>query len=279
MMKSSKIASPAPSERLYQLARAFRLPTIAEEAAKRLLSAGHSEALDVLVDIFEMEAEDRLERRIERLRREAKLPSGKTFETLEWERFPKKLQAKFKGLSQGEFAERAENVIIFGLPGVGKSHVASAIGHSLVSQGRSVLYTPTYRLIQDLLASKRDLDLPRKLRKLDNFEVLILDDIGYTQQSAEEIEVLFTLLAERYERRSVIITSNLVFSEWEQIFKNPMTTAAAIDRVVHHATILEFKVSSYRSEQARGRISETKQDKESSPTAKRPEKGTDSGDE
>ena len=93
------------------------------------------------------------------------------------------------------------------------------------------------------------------MRKLDNFEVLILDDIGYTQQSAEEIEVLFTLLAERYERRSVIITSNLVFSEWEQIFKNPMTTAAAIDRVVHHATILEFKVSSYRTASAHQRQS------------------------
>ena len=254
-MTMSQTASPAPADRLYHLARGFRLPTVAEEAAKRLLSAGHSEALDVIIEVFEMEAEDRLERRIERLRRAANLPPGKTFETLEWERFPKKLQTKFKELKRGEFAERAENVILFGLPGVGKSHVASAIGHGLVAQGRSVLYTPTFKLIQNLLASKRDLDLPRKLRKLDNFEVLILDDIGYTQQSAEEIEVLFTLLAERYERRSVIITSNLVFSEWEQIFKNPMTTAAAIDRVVHHATILEFKVSSYRTASAHQRQS------------------------
>ena len=253
---------PSPSDRLHQLARAFRLPTVAEEAAKRLLAAGYSDALDVIVEVFEMEAEDRLERRIERLRRAANLLPGKTFETLDWSRFPKKLQAKFKELSYGGFAERAENVILFGLPGVGKSHVASAIGHSLISQGRSVLYTPTFRLIQDLLASKRDLELPRKLRKLDNFEVLILDDIGYTQQSAEEIEVLFTLLAERYERRSVIITSNLVFSEWEQIFKNPMTTAAAIDRVVHHATILEFKVASFRTAAAQSRQTQTDDEEE-----------------
>ena len=139
-MTMNQTASPAPADRLYQLARSFRLPTVAEEAAKRLLSAGHSEALDVVVEVFEMEAEDRLERRIERLRRAAKLPPGKTFETLEWERFPKKLQAKFKELRRGEFAERAENVILFGLPGVGKSHVASAIGHSLVAQGLSLIH-------------------------------------------------------------------------------------------------------------------------------------------
>ncbi len=255
MKRLPRLSTPTPAEKLYSLAQSFRLPTIAEEAAKRLLAAGHSEALEILAEVFEMESEDRLERRVERLRRASKLPPEKTFETLEWDRFPKKLQAKFKELSLGDFSERAENVILFGLPGVGKSHVASAIGHSLISQGRSVLYTPTFRLIQDLLASKRDLVLPRKLSKLDNFDVLILDDIGYTQQSAEEIEVLFTLLAERYERRSVIITSNLVFSEWEQIFKNPMTTAAAIDRVVHHATILEFKVPSYRTKSARQRQS------------------------
>jgi DNA replication protein DnaC len=97
------------------------------------------------------------------------------------------------------------------------------------------------------LAAKRDLDLPRALRQLENFELLILDDIGYVQQEAQEVEVLFTLLAERYERKSVLITSNLVFSEWDRIFKNPMTTAAAIDRLVHHAEILEFNASSYRT--------------------------------
>jgi DNA replication protein DnaC len=114
---------------------------------------------------------------------------------------------------------------------------------------------PTYKLVDGLLRAKRDFALEPELRRLDRFEVAILDDIGYVQQSREEMEVLFTFLAERYERRSVAITSNLVFSEWSQIFKDPLTTAAAIDRVVHHATIIEFgpDISSYRAEQANRR--------------------------
>ncbi len=92
--------------------------------------------------------------------------------------------------------------------------------------------------------------MPRALRRLDRYDVILLDDLGYVQQSAEDAEVLFTLLAERYERRSLVITSNLVFSEWQRIFGNPMATAAAIDRIVHHSVILEFDVSSYRGEDA-----------------------------
>ena len=143
-------------------------------------------------------------------------------------------------LARGDFVERANNVLLFGLPGVGKSHLACALGHALVDAGRSVLFTPTYQLVQELLAARRDLCLPRALRRLDVFDAIILDDLGYVQQTAEEAEVLFTLMAERYERRSLIITSNLVFSEWDRIFKNPMTTAAAIDRLVHHAAIIEI---------------------------------------
>ena len=128
-----------------------------------------------------------------------------------------------------------------------------ALGHRLVEAGHSVLFAPAYRLVQELLAAKRDLDLPRRLRKLDNFDFLLLDDLGYLPQGAEESEVLFTLIAERYERRSLGITSNLVFSEWERIFANPMATAAAIDRVVHHSVILEFDVPSYRTNAAQQR--------------------------
>jgi DNA replication protein DnaC len=113
-----------------------------------------------------------------------------------------------------------------------------------------VLFSPTFRLVQELLAARRDLKLPGALRKLDLFDVVVLDDIGYVQQAPEEVEVPFTLMAERYERRSMLITSNLVFSQWDQIFKNPMTTAAAIDRLVHHSTILEFDVPTYRTEGA-----------------------------
>ena len=119
--------------------------------------------------------------------------------------------------------------------------------------GYSVLFTPAYRLVQELLAAQRDLQLPRALRKLDNFDFLVLDDLGYLPQGAAESEVLFTLMAERYERRAIGITSNLVFSQWDQIFQNPMATAAAIDRVVHHSVILEFDVPSYRTSEAQDR--------------------------
>jgi DNA replication protein DnaC len=122
-----------------------------------------------------------------------------------------------------------------------------------VAQGHSVLFIPTFRIVQDLLAAKRDLSLPKALRKPDAFELLILDDIGYVQQNADEIEVLFTLLAERYERRSVLVTSNLAFSEWDRIFKNPMTTAAAIDRFVHHCFIVDFNGKSVRAEAAKAK--------------------------
>ncbi len=113
-------------------------------------------------------------------------------------------------------------------------------------------------MLDRLLRAKRDLELERELRRLDRFDVLILDDIGYVQQTREEMEVLFTLLAERYERRSVVITSNLVFSEWDRIFKDPMTTVAAIDRLVHHSIILEFgqDMTSVRAEQAAKRNKE-----------------------
>ena len=162
-------------------------------------------------------------------------------------------------LCSGEFVEQAENVLAFGLPGRGKTHLVCAIGHELTQQGHAVYFTPTYRLVQRLLAAKRDLTLEKELRRLDRYDVVILDDIGYVQQNRDEMEVLFTFLGERYERRSVMITSNLVFSQWDRIFKDPMTTAAAIDRVVHHSVILELTCSSYRSDQAMKRTSTNKE--------------------
>ena len=163
------------------------------------------------------------------------------------------LQARHSIVAASSFLERTANVLCFGLPGTGKTHAACALGHALVQHGHAVLFTPTFQLVQELLAAKRDLALPRALRRLDAFDVIILDDLGYVQQSAEEVEVLFTLMAERYERRSMIITSNLVFGEWDQIFKSPMTTAAAIDRIVHHSVILEFDGPSIRAEEAKKR--------------------------
>ena len=163
---------------------------------------------------------------------------------------PLALCQQFDHLAQGSFIDRGVNVLAFGLPGAGKTH---ALGHRLVEAGHSVLFAPAYCLVQELLAAKRDLDLPRRLRKLDSFDSLLLDALGYLPQGAEESGVLFTLIAERYKRRSLGITPNLVFSEWERIFANPMATAAAIDRVVHHFVILESDVPSYRTSAAQQR--------------------------
>lgn len=242
---------PPPTEQLTALLGTFGLTTAAEEMVPRLTQAGHQDAVPVLVEVFDAEAEARRQRRIARLRRAARLPPGKTFETLDAGRLPLPIVQRLKELATGTFLETATNVLAFGLPGVGKSHALCAVGHALVEAGHSVLFTPAYAVVQELLSAKRDLELPRALRKLDLFEVIVLDDLGYVQQSPEEAEVLFTLLAERYERRSVMVTSNLVFSQWDRIFRDQMATAAAIDRLVHHAVLLEFDVPSYRTDRSR----------------------------
>jgi DNA replication protein DnaC len=135
--------------------------------------------------------------------------------------------------------------------GRGKTHVAAAIGYELVQRSHRVLFCTTHRLVERLLVTKRDLELDQELRRLDAFAVVVLDDLGYVQQDRDQMEVLFTFLAQRYERKSVIITSNLVFSQWDRIFKDPMTTAAAIDRIVHHSVILEMTGKSFRTETAK----------------------------
>lgn len=240
---------------IQQTASQLRLPTIARQGTQPFEKSGHQDALPSFLESLEMERDARLGRRIERLRLGSRLPDGKTFSTLDKKRLPRPLMQRIEQLTDGAFVKDATNVLAFGLPGVGKTHAVAALGHALVDVGVPVYFTPTFRLVQELLEAKRDYVLPRALRKLDRYDVLILDDLGYVQQTQEEMEVLFTLLAERYERASTVITSNLVFSQWEQIFKNPLTTAAAIDRVVHHSVILEFNVPSYRNEEAEKRSS------------------------
>jgi len=242
---------PPPTEQLTAVLTAFGITTAAEEIVPRLTQAGYQDAVPVLLEVFQAEAEARGQRRIARLRRASRLPPGKTFEALDPGRLPVPIVHRLQELATGAFLETATNVLAFGLPGVGKSHALCAVGHALVEAGHSVLFTPAYAVVQELLSAKRDLDLPRALRKLDLFEVILLDDLGYVQQSPEEAEVLFTLLAERYERRSVMVTSNLVFSQWDRIFRDHMATAAAIDRLVHHAVLLEFDVPSYRTDRSR----------------------------
>jgi len=234
--------------------RTLRMPT-AVQVVEATLRQAEQEAwpLETFLSLLlEQEMEGRRQRRIQRLQKSAKLPPEKTLAAFDQTRLPLPVRRLLPRLCRGEFVDRAENLLIFGLPGRGKTHFAAAIGHELVQQGYTLFFTPTYRLVDRLLRARRDLALEYELRRLDRFQVLILDDIGYVQQTREEMEVLFTLLAERYERRSVIITSNLVFSQWGQIFKDPMTTAAAIDRVVHHSIIVEFgqEMSSRRAEEA-----------------------------
>jgi len=241
--------------------RTLHLPTAVQVVEELLASAttDNWSAQQFLSELLEQEMEGRHQRRIQRLKDAARLPIEKTLATFDQEHLPLRLRRLLPQLCTGEFVDRADNLLVFGLPGRGKTHFVAAVGHELVNIGRSVFFTPTYRLVDSLLRAKRDLLLEHELRRLDRFEVLILDDIGYVQQSPEEMEVLFTLLAERYERRSVVITSNLVFSQWDQIFKNPMTTAAAIDRVVHHSIIVEFgkEMSSHRADEAAKRLQET----------------------
>ena len=197
----------AMQNRIAELCHQFRLPTIGAESVSRFAAAGHGDALPIFLEVLEQEAEDRKQRRVNRLRRESRLPTGKTWETFEHDRVPLALRQQLDHLAQGSFVERGVNVLAFGLPGTGKTHARCALGHRLVEAGHSGLFAPAYRLVQELLAAKRDLDLPRRLRKLDTFDFLLLDDLGYLPQGAEESEVLFTLIAERYERRSLGITA------------------------------------------------------------------------
>jgi len=247
--------TPTLEQSLAILLRSLKLPSFTQfytEVAQKAEREGWSFG-QYLHHLAELEAEDRKRRKLERYLRASDLPAEKTLATLDRSRLTAKVQKSLPVLCEGTFVERGENLLAFGLPGRGKTHLVCAIGHELVKRGYRVLFAPTYAVVQRLLAAKRDLRLERELATLDGFDAVILDDIGYVQQSREEMEVLFTFLAERYERRSVIITSNVVFSEWDRIFKDPMTTAAAIDRLVHHSTILEMTGPSIRNEVAKKR--------------------------
>lgn len=199
-----------------------------------------------LMELCEIEMAERKERKTQRLIYESHLPKGKTIESFDRSRLPLSEQRKLDLLLEGTFAQGRENVLAFGNPGSGKTHLVCALGYELIRQGKPVLFSSCVALVQRLLEAKQEIKLNRELKRLDKYEALIIDDIGYVQQNREEMEVLFTLMAHRYESRSLIITSNLAFSQWERIFKDPMTTAAAIDRLVHHSVILELNLPSYR---------------------------------
>lgn len=248
---------PAPErsapEPLASRLKALRLPMFREHYESLAQTARQESwsCQQYLAELTERECQARDERRIARLMQASRLPPGKTWSAFDWRRLPEKAAGHLRSLRDGSFLDRSTNLLIFGRPGSGKTHALAALGEQLVQQGRSVLFAPCSLLLQDLLLAKRDLKLPRLIARLAKFEALIIDDLGYVQQSREEMEVLFTLLAERYERSSVLLSSNLAFSQWEQIFKDPMTTAAAIDRLVHHSVIVELNISSYRLDAAK----------------------------
>ncbi len=206
---------------------------------------------DYLLELLLRECEVRYNNRIARLLKASKLPQEKNLDNFNLKRLPPKLQHQVKALLDGSFVDRRENVLAFGNPGSGKTHLLCAVGLELIRKNRRVLYTTCSLLVQELLAAKQQLELNKHLKNLGRFDAVIIDDFGYVQQSREEMEVLFTLLNYRYERGSVMVTSNLPFSKWETIFKDPMTTAAAVDRLVHHSIILEMNLPSYRMEAAK----------------------------
>jgi DNA replication protein DnaC len=250
--------NPKLRDKLQMYLRELRLPTFVErfaDLAERAQKEGWSFE-QYLADLAEAELTERKQRRIERYSKQSDLPREKTLATLNLSKLPASVKRQLPVLCEGDFIRRAENILAFGLPGRGKTHVMCAIGHELISRGYRIFFTPAYQLVQRLLAAKRDLGLEQALRRLDSFDAVLIDDIGYIQQDRDEMEVLFTFLAERYERRSVMITSNLVFSEWNRIFKDPMTTAAAIDRLVHHSVILEMTGPTIRGEEAKRRVEE-----------------------
>jgi DNA replication protein DnaC len=220
------------------------------EVARQAIAEGLSYE-QFLLEVVAREATARRQQRIERLFSESRLPRAKSLASFDQTRLPPRVRQQMAVLREGSFLDRRENVLAFGNPGSGKTHLLCGLCHDMVEQGRRVLYRTCSLLVQELLIAKRDLKLASVLKRLGKYEGLLIDDLGYVQQSREEMEVLFTLLADRYERASVLITSNLPFSGWEAIFKDPMTTAAAIDRLVHHSVILELNVPSYRMEKAR----------------------------
>lgn len=238
------------------LLRALRLPTIAREHddAIRRAEAENWGYARFLSWLFEAEANDRLQRKIQRQLKDSNLPAGKTLESLDDKKLPDKIRRQLPTLLEADFVRRGDNLLCFGLAGRGKTHLVAAIAREWICRHQlQVLFVPAFRLVSQLLVAKRDLKLPQAINRLQRFDAIVIDDIGYVQQSRDEMEVLFHFLAERYEKKSVVITSNLVFSQWDQIFKDPMTTMAAIDRLVHHSLILEFTGESVRAQKAQVR--------------------------
>ena len=249
-------ATPNVKVDLTQNLKSLHLPTI-RQCYEEVARQAEREALSYeryLHELVQRECEERQENRTAKMLRESQLPLEKSLEAFDTRRLPAKAARQMRTLLDGGFLDRAENALVFGNPGSGKTHILQAVGQELIRKGRRIFFTSCEMLVQELLIAKRDLKLSKLIKKYARYEGMIIDDLGYIRQTREEMEVVFTLLAERYERGSVLLTSNLPFSKWEGIFKDPMTTAAAIDRLVHHSIIVELNIPSYRLEHAKTNI-------------------------
>jgi DNA replication protein DnaC len=249
-------------------------PTMAERADTEGWPAAR-----FLAALAELELAERETRRIRRHLIESRLPGGKTLATFDFKTLPSVPRARVEALATGDWVETGANLIAIGNSGAGKTHLLCAVGHALVEAGRRVLYTRTTDLVQKLQAARRDLALEAALARLDRFDLIILDDIGYAQKDQAETSVLFELVARRYETRSLAIAANQPFSAWDRIFPDKAVTVAAIDRLVHHATILEMNVDSYRRRAAAGRTAARADTAATTTTDNHPSAGNDTLDD
>ena len=246
-------AAAMSAGRLELMLTELRLPTIKRLAADMCAQSDHEgwPGHRLLEALVEHELTERETRRIERHRAESCLSPDKRLSSFDFAAVPGVSKAQVMAMAEAhEWLDRGANVLLFGPPGVGKSHLVCALGHALIDAGRRVLFTRCGDLVQRLQAARRDLRLPQELAKLDRFDLLILDDLSYVRRDQAETSVLFELIAERYERKSLAITANTPFSQWGEVFVEPAMTLAAVDRLVHHATILEMNVESYRRRSA-----------------------------
>lgn len=248
-----KTAHPIDEARLGIMLNELRLPTI-KTLWPRFAETADREgwpAARFLAAIAEHELAERANRRIERHLAEAHLPPGKTLDSFAFEAVPMISKAQVMAMAAGDsWLAKGANVLMFGPPGGGKSHLAAAIGLALIENGWRVLFTRTTDLVQKLQVARRELQLEAAIDKLDKFDLLILDDLAYVTKDQAETSVLFELISARYERRSILITANQPFGEWNRVFPDPAMTLAAVDRLVHHATIFEMNVESYRRRSA-----------------------------
>jgi DNA replication protein DnaC len=244
-----KAADPIDTARVELLLAELRLPAVKQIWASLAAQADKEgwPAARFLAALAEHETAERTRRRIERHLAEARLPPGKTIDAFDFEAAPVVSKAQVMALAAGDaWLNQGANLLLFGPPGGGKSHLAAALGFALVENGWRVLFTRTTDLVQRLQIARRELALETAIAKLDKYHLLILDDLAYVTKDQAETSVLFELISTRYERRSMLITANQPFGEWGKVFPDPAMTVAVVDRLVHHATIFEMNVESYR---------------------------------